>query len=307
MELDSPTRGYSFRQLRSCLPVEIIPGRVYLGPSSSLTPAVLQLVGISAVCLCAKEHANAAEVVAAAGGEVHVLPLEDSLQQELLPLLPGALHFIEMHTAAPATPPSAPQEADATPRPSSGRVLLACSDGNSRAAALAVACVSKFTRVPFAEALQVVIQAKGDACPNPRFQTDLKEFVDTLQLPPAATADSGGGFFADLKKLSKEAIIARVMFYPSLFGNIVMCNEHVGKWRCGVLALAAGGGGLDAGGCVTIVAGGSMLFKITSCLELSLSTKVTNQYTVSDMHAAPTRRKQPRVHPQTTHQVTCGS
>jgi hypothetical protein len=64
MELDSPTLGYSFRQLRSCLPVEIIPGRVYLGPSSSLAPAVLQLVGISAVCLCAKEHANAAEVVA---------------------------------------------------------------------------------------------------------------------------------------------------------------------------------------------------------------------------------------------------
>ena len=232
MELDSSTRGYNFRQLRSCLPVEIIPGRVYLGSSAALAPAVLRLVGITAVCLCAKEQAAGVEELAAAGVEVHLLPLDDTLQQELLPLLPAALQFIDAQTTPsplPASPPS-------TDTPSSpGRVLLACSDGNSRSAALAVACVSKINRVPFVDALQVVIQAKGDACPNPRFQSDLKEYVDTLQLPLAPAAGGGGGFFADLKKLSKEALIARVMFYPSLFGNIVMCNEHVGKWRCGVL------------------------------------------------------------------------
>ncbi len=160
-----------------------------------------------------------------AGLQVHYEPLEDNMQQELLPLqLPKALEFIEAQIGS-----SASRSAAAACKP--GRLLLVCSDGNSRAAAIAVACVSKMMRLQFAEALQVVIQAKGDACPNPRFQSDLREFIDTLKLPPAAAATEGGGFFSDLKRLSKEAIIARVMFYPSLFGNIVMCNEHVGKWR----------------------------------------------------------------------------
>jgi hypothetical protein len=189
----------------------------------------MRVVGITAVCVCAKEVAADIEGVAAAGVEVHVVPLEDTLQQELLPLLPSALQFIQAQIT-PSSPPS-PSALPPTAPPHSRRVLLACSDGNSRAAALAVACVSKINRLPFAQALQVVIQAKGDACPNPRFSSDLKEYADTLQLPLQQPEEGGGGFFADLKKLSREAIIARVMFYPSLFGNIVMCNEHVGKWR----------------------------------------------------------------------------
>jgi hypothetical protein len=226
MDLNSSTKGYNLRQLRSCLPVEIIPGHVFLGSIASADPEVMRLLGISAVCICARELAKLMQEIAAAGAEVHVVPLDDTLQQELRPLLPLALEFIENQIS----PASQPQEDAADAPQASGRVLLVCSDGNSRAAALAVACVSKFQRMPFPEALQVVIQAKGDACPNPKFQADLKDYVESLQLP-AAAADRSGGFFSGLKKLSKEAIIARVMFYPSLFGNIVMCNEHVGKWR----------------------------------------------------------------------------
>ena len=230
MDMNSSTKGYNLRQLRSCLPVEIIPGHVFLGSIASAAPEVMHLLGISAVCICAREQAKLMQEITAAGAEVHVVPLDDTLQQELRPLLPIALDFIE-NQISPAPHPqedAAAAQEDAPQR--SGRVLLVCSDGNSRAAALAVACVSKLQRLPFAEALQVVIQAKGDACPNPKFQADLKEYVESLQLP-AAAAERSGGFFSGLKKLSKEAIIARVMFYPSLFGNIVMCNEHVGKWR----------------------------------------------------------------------------
>jgi hypothetical protein len=230
MDLNSSTKGYNLRQLRSCLPVEIIPGHVYLGSIASADPEIMRLLGISAVCICAKELAMTMHNIAAAGAEVHVVPLDDTLQQELRPLLPIALQFIENQISPASQPPEDAAAAQGDAAHTSGRVLLVCSDGNSRAAALAVACVSKFQRLPFPEALQVVIQAKGDACPNPKFQADLKEYVDSLQLP-AAAADRSRGFFSGLKKLSKEAIIARVMFYPSLFGNIVMCNEHVGKWR----------------------------------------------------------------------------
>jgi protein-tyrosine phosphatase len=240
MELDSAASGYSRRLLRACLPVEIVPRKVYLGTAASVTTSILRLVGITAVCACAQEEANTVvQEAAAAGAEVHVLPLFDTMQQDLLPLLPQAIEFIEHHTSSssptPASSEAVAAEASESPSPS-GRVLIVCSDGNSRAAAVAVAFVSKTMLLPFDEALQVVIQAKGDACPNPHFQSQLKEYAETLSLPAASAAvvsgGGRGGFFSDLKRLSKEAIIARVMFYPSLFGNIVMCNQHLGKWRC---------------------------------------------------------------------------
>ena len=132
--------------------------------------SLLQKHAIARVVVCGKPERDvhvsrlqtALPISGIAASNLHVVPVRDSADEDLTPLLTAAVRFAMSE---------------------SGTTLIACRQGASRSASVAAACLMTKLNISFLEAFDRLASARWRLWPNSGFVLQLLSFEDSLRQP----------------------------------------------------------------------------------------------------------------------------
>lgn len=150
-------------------PATILPEYLYLGSQySACNRSTLEELDISAVLVCGVNpprffHRSSSGIWGSSDSTTstivyHRIPIDDSIDQPLLPYLPAAVQFLEHFIVHKKQ-----------------RVLVHCAMGISRSAAVVIAYLMKQHRWDYDTAKEYVQAKRPIICPNPRFAHELRQ------------------------------------------------------------------------------------------------------------------------------------
>lgn len=140
------------------IPDCILTNQLYLGSQFSACDLnCLQRLNITAVLVCGKNLRSFFAHQPSTGIHYHNLPIEDSIQQPLLPFIHSAIRFLEYFILEKGQ-----------------CVLVHCAAGISRSASVVIAFVMKHKQWSFQQAHDYVKDARNLASPNIRFRQELR-------------------------------------------------------------------------------------------------------------------------------------
>lgn len=157
-------------------PLSRILPHLYLGAETDVTQDILSARGISYVLSVSRCSPQPSFLPST---QYHRVPIDDSLRDDLLPWIPGALRFIDEAVSA------------------GGSVLVHCAAGISRSPALAVAYIMYSLGMDLDHAYRFVKERRPSISPNFNFLGQLQHFQSTL----AQEALHGHALIQPLKSL----------------------------------------------------------------------------------------------------------
>lgn len=138
---------------------EVIPGKLWVGNiAAAWAPGTMDQVEITHI-VCVTQF-GAAAAFYPDRYEYHVIAVQDTPDQQLLPNLTAAADYIKRAID------------------NGGTVLVHCNQGRSRSVTVTVAFLMRHCDMSLLDAMQLVRDKRPVACPNPGFFEQLKQYAE---------------------------------------------------------------------------------------------------------------------------------